>query len=92
MVALVEVRGVLDLVLGHPDVDKLGVGVDPLDHAGGDQALLAEDPRPGVDHDVGGSGLVGRFVDLADAAIGRFDLVAHEVTLTRGEVVSVCPR
>ena len=45
----VVVGRVLDLILGHRDVDLLVVTVDPLDDPGGDHALLAEDPESGVD-------------------------------------------
>src|SRR5262245_5328349 len=42
----VVLRRVLDLVLGHRDVDLLLVGVDPLDGAGRDHDLATEDPGP----------------------------------------------
>src|SRR5215216_3167447 len=76
---LVELRRVLDLVLREPDEDRLGVGIDPLDHACRQHDLLPEDPRAGVDDDVAAADLVGRLIDLPDPAVGRFDGVTGEV-------------
>src|SRR5215212_7003007 len=76
---LVELGRILDLVLREPDEDRLRVGVDPLDHARREHDLLPEDPRPRVDDDVAAADLVGRFVDLSDPAVGRFDRVTGEV-------------
>jgi hypothetical protein len=57
--------------------------VDTGDHPGRDEALLAEDPKAGVDDDVLAAGLGGGIVDVADAAISGFDVVANEAL--RGE-------
>ena len=80
----VVVRSVLDLVLGHADVDLLVGRVDPLDDAGRNQALLAEDPEPCVHDHVARRGFVRGFVDLADVPIGCFDVEAAQVLALAG--------
>src|SRR5262245_15160102 len=75
---LVEVRGLLDLVLRHRHEDLAVIMVNPGEHPGRNQALLAEDPEPGVYDQVLTAGLGGRLVDVADASIGRFDVVPDE--------------
>ncbi|CAD5951023.1 protein of unknown function [Streptomyces sp. KY75] len=79
VLVLVELRGVLDLLLREVDVDLLVVGVDPAHRARREQDVLAEDPYAGVDHQVRGRDVVGVLVDLADAAVGRLNLVADQV-------------
>jgi hypothetical protein len=54
--------------------------VNAAHHASGDHPLLAEDPEPGVDHEVLAAGVSGGFVDLADVAVGSVHVVAHDVT------------
>src|SRR4051812_14970634 len=53
--------------------------VDAADDAGGQQHLLAEDPRAGVDHDVVQVDLVACLVDLPDMTVDRFDPITDEV-------------
>src|SRR5919197_1128726 len=80
---LVEFRRVLDLVLHAVDEDRLRVRVDVPDEAGRDQHLLAEDPGTRVDDDEAAADLLGRLVDLADLAVGCFDLEAGEIDVQR---------
>ena len=47
-----------------------------MDYAGGDESLLPEDPKTGVDDHRIAIGLFGGVVDLADMAISGFDVVA----------------
>src|SRR5439155_18893934 len=77
--ALVELGRVLDLVLREVDENRLRVGIEIPDHTGGKHHFLAEDPRPRVDDDEAPARLVGRFIDLADAAIARLDLESAQV-------------
>src|SRR5512132_2218200 len=80
---LVELRRVLDLVLGAVDEDRLRVRVDVPDHAGREQHLLAEDPRTGVDDDEAAADVVRRLVNLADVAVGCLDLETGQVEVGR---------
>src|SRR4029079_15837993 len=80
---LVELRRVLDLVLRAVHEDRLGVRVDVPEHAGREHYLLAEDPHAGIDDDEAAAGLVGRFVHLADAAVGGLDLEAGQIEVRR---------
>src|SRR4029079_2785550 len=80
---LVELRRVLDLVLRAVHEDLLGVRVDVPEHAGREHYLLAEDPHAGIDDDEAAAGLVGRFVHLADAAVGGLDLEAGQIEVRR---------
>src|SRR4051794_25273529 len=75
----VELGRVLDLVLRAVDEDLLLVAVHLVDHAGRDHDLLAEDPRAGVDDDVRATDLRGRGIDLADAAVERFDVETDQI-------------
>jgi hypothetical protein len=75
----VVLRRVLDLVLRALDVHARLVDVDRVDHTRGQQDLLAEDPRPRVDHDVARPYVVARVVDLPDRAVQRLDGIAHQV-------------
>jgi hypothetical protein len=75
----VELRGVLDLLLGEADGDLLLVRVDAHHRARREQDLLAEDPHTRVDHQVGVVDLVGVLVDLADTAVRRLDLESRQV-------------
>ncbi|MEV8097857.1 hypothetical protein [Kitasatospora sp. NPDC085879] len=70
---------VLDLVPRPVDEDRAGVLVHLHDGAGGQQDVLAEDRRTGVDDQEGGSHLLREPVDLADPAVGGFDVVADEI-------------
>src|SRR5512132_3311366 len=80
---LVELRRVLDLVLGAVDEDRLRVRVDVPDHAGREQHLLAEDPRTGVDDDEAAADVVRRLVNLADVAVGGLDLETGQIEVGR---------
>src|SRR5687768_11184741 len=70
----IELRGLLDLVLGAVH-DQLAVrDVDHVNHARRQQNLLAEDPRTGVAHDVARADVVGRLVDGPNLAVNSLDL------------------
>src|SRR3954471_2322699 len=89
---LIELGRVLDLLLGLIDVDDFIVVIDPVDHAGRQQNLLAEDPRPRIDNDVAVADLVGRLIDLSDRSIDRLDTEAVEIaTIIAPSVVSPYP-
>jgi hypothetical protein len=49
--AIVVVERLLDLILGHRDVGLADVVIGTIDYAGGDQALLGEDPEAGIDNE-----------------------------------------
>src|SRR5262249_40132695 len=84
---LVELGGVLDLVLRPVHEDRLVALVDAADHAGREQDLLPEDPRPGVDDEVSGTDVVAGLVDLADAAVDGLHLEPPGLAGRRGLVV-----
>src|SRR5687767_11368578 len=71
---LVELGRVLDLILCPVDEHATILEVHPVDHAGRQHDLLAEDPRAGVDDDVTATVLGGRLVNAADPAVERLDL------------------
>src|SRR5215207_2558368 len=82
---------VLDLILRQADEDLLVIDVDPLDRPSRDDNLPAEDPRTGVDDDVGATGLGRRLIDLPDRAISRLNVTAHQ-RLPRSREVGECPQ
>src|SRR5262245_10948125 len=57
---LVELGRLLDLVLAARDVHLALLVIDPLDGAGRQHYLRAEDPSAGVDDQVAAADLVGR--------------------------------
>ena len=67
---LVELGRALDPVLRQAEPQLAILEVDPLDRAGRDQNLLAEDPGTRVDDDVGSPHVIRRLVDVADVAVG----------------------
>ena len=75
----IELGRVLDLVLGPIDVDLTIIGVDALDDARWEHHLATEDPRAGVDDEEAAARLVGGLIHLADASIGRLDLVTGQI-------------
>src|SRR4029453_5711582 len=57
---------VLDLILRQGDEDVLIIDIDPLDRPSRDDDLPTEDPRTGVNDNVGIARLVCRLVYLPD--------------------------
>src|SRR5688500_11723960 len=93
--ALVKLGGILNLVLCQIDVDLPSVGVEAIDGAGGQEHLLAEDPRPRIDHDVAGSDLIGRLIHCANPAVGTFYVIADEIDAAlrcHARLLSIAPR
>jgi hypothetical protein len=60
---------VLDLILRQGDEDLLVIDVDPPDRPSWDDNLSTEDPRTGVDDDVGATGIGRRLIDLPDSTL-----------------------
>src|SRR5215210_2273390 len=87
----VEVRRVLDLVLGAVDPDGLGVDVDAGDEARRQEDGLAEDRRPGVDQHIRAVDVVDHVLHLADTAVDRLDGHAVEVGAVVTDVVAEAP-
>ena len=86
---MIVVGCLLDLVLRHRDEDLVRLGLDAGHDAGGDQALLAEDPVAGVDDQAVDLAVVGRFVDLADVlAVVRLDVEVGEVDRRTDEQIA----
>src|SRR5688572_11404321 len=80
----IELRCLLDLVFGAVH-EQLAVGdVDLMDDASRQQYLLAEDPRPGVDHDVARASVVGRLVDGPDVAVDSLHAEARDIGVAPG--------
>src|SRR5919199_6472056 len=79
MSLLVELRRVLDLVLRQVDEDRLRVGIELANEPCRKHHFLAEDPRTRIDHNEAPTRLVGRLVDLADAAVACLDAEARQI-------------
>src|ERR671918_2093050 len=89
---LVELGRVLDLILRPVDVDLLLGCVDPLDDTCRQHDLAAEDPRPGVDHEVRRPALIRGLVDPTDIAVNCGNLEAGQInSLGEARVGSVLP-
>src|SRR4051794_9422813 len=76
---VVELRRVLDLILRAVHEHRLGIEIEVTNDSGWEHHLLAEDPRARIDDDEAAAGLVGRLVDLADAAVECLDLETGQV-------------
>src|SRR5439155_15071993 len=77
-------RRFLDLVFRAVDEHRLGVEIDIADDTRRKHDLLAEDPRTGVDDDEAVADVVGRIVDLADAAVQGLYREPRQVPLRHG--------
>src|SRR5262249_11760815 len=77
---------VLDLVLRALHVDGGLVEVDRVDDPRGEEHLLPEDPRAGVDDDVPRADVVARLVDLAHRAVEGLDGEADKIDAGPGDV------
>src|SRR3954447_12123560 len=89
--ARLEVRRVLDLVLGAVDFERLVVDVDRRHQPGRDEHGLAEDRRTRVDEQVRAVDIVDDVLHAANAAVHALDGHPVEVRTVGADVVAKAP-